>query len=76
MNADSDIQKKLLYGCFYGDGYGRRKDSGYEAKITSISYHLIQDLWQIAARNKYNCSIITERAKPEKNKKTVYNLKF
>ena len=52
---------------------------GFEAmvhmrqKITSVSYGLIQDLWQISARNGYNCSVITEE---RVNKQTVYNLMF
>lgn len=74
MNSSLSCQKRVVYGCFYGDGYGRVRSNGsYEAKITSVSYGLIQDLWQISARNGYNCSVITEE---RVNKQTVYNLMF
>lgn len=74
LNSNLSIQKRLLYGCFYGDGYGRIRENGScEAKITSISYGLVQDLWQIAARNGYNSSIITEI---KENCQETYNLMF
>lgn len=67
-----NLQKYTLYGCYYGDGYGRIKQNNcYEGKITSVSYQLIADLWQIAARNGYNCSVITEQ-----HQSLTYNLMF
>lgn len=70
------IQLYTLYGCYYGDGYGRQRNNhDYEGKITSVSYQLITDLWQIAANNGYNCSVITERNRPPQEK-IAYNLMF
>lgn len=70
------MQLYTLYGCYYGDGHGRqRKNHNYEGKITSVSYQLIIDLWQIAANNGYNCSVITEKNRTPQEK-IAYNLMF
>jgi len=75
-NLPAKVQLYTLYGCYYGDGYGRqRKNYSYEGKITSVSYQLITDLWQIAANNGYNCPVITEDNRSSQ-KKIVYNLMF
>ena len=75
-NLPANLQIYTLYGCYYGDGYGRkRKNNNYEGKITSVSYQLTADLWQIAANNGYNCSVVTEN-RTSSNKRTNYNLMF
>ena len=72
----ANLQIYTLYGCYYGDGYGRKRaNNSYEGKITSVSYQLTADLWQIAANNGYNCSVITEN-RISSNKRTSYNLMF
>lgn len=76
MNSTLSVKKACLYGHFYGDGYGRIRNNSYESKSTSISYQLIQDLWQIAAQNGYNCSVITEKRKFDKSRHVTYNLMF
>lgn len=72
----ANLQIYTLYGCYYGDGYGRKRaNNSYEGKITSVSYQLTADLWQIAANNGYNCSVITEN-RISSNKRTSYSLMF
>ena len=74
LNSSKDIQLALLKGCFMGDGYGRKRTNGsFEGKITSISYSLIEGLWQIAAHNGYNCSCLTEQ---NSRINLTYNLMF
>ena len=66
-------QLHIVKGMLLGDGYARKSKNGsFEAKITSISYELINDLWQILARNQIKATCIYEHRKG--NHKDVYNL--